>query len=67
MKRFVAMLIVTLFIGFILFAIMFWLLQKDFQYALNLALCGATGGLGAEYIRLMIEKRKKDKLTKAGK
>lgn len=66
MKRFVALLLVTFFIGFLLFAIMYWLLNKEFQYALNLALCGATGGLGAEYVRLYLEKRKA-KLTKAGK
>ena len=67
MKRFITLLIAVVFIGILLFAAMYWVLNKDFYYSLNLALCGVTGGLAAEYLKLFIEKRRKAKVTKAGK
>ena len=62
MKRFIALLLGCFLVAFLLFATMYWLLHKDFYYALNLALSGATGGLAAEYLRIYLGKRKQAKL-----
>ena len=61
MKQFLILLLSSLVVGAILFALFFWAAGWNFTDSVNVGLSGALGGLVAEYIRLYYEKRKREK------
>ena len=63
MKYLISLIIAAVFIGFVCFAIFYWIFKMDILNAMNIAVCAASGGLIAEFIRLRFEKRKRNKIT----
>ena len=51
MKRLFFLLVGALIVGFVIFAISFWVFQLDFVMASSLAIGGAAGGLGVEILK----------------
>jgi membrane associated rhomboid family serine protease len=64
MKRFVILLASSLIIGLILFAVFYGLVHWGIRESIGVSASGALGGLAAEYLRLLFEKRKRDKMAK---
>ena len=61
MKQFFILLVSSLVVGAILFAVFYWAVNWNFTDSVNVGLSGALGGLVAEYIRIYYEKRKREK------
>ena len=51
MKRLFFLLIAALIVGFVIFAISFWIFQLDFVMASSVAIGGAAGGLVVEILK----------------
>lgn len=56
MKMFISFLIAAILIGFVLFAILFWIVKMEFSVALIAALSGTLGGV---IVDLFKERRKR--------
>ena len=59
MKNILSALIAVIIVGFIVFAIMYWLLNEDLKGAIEIAVAVAIGGLLAPVLVKYIRKGKK--------
>jgi len=60
MKQFLFFLVAALLVGFLIFAVFYWVAHWTFIDAVNIGACGAVGGLVGEYIKLYYERRKRE-------
>jgi hypothetical protein len=60
MKQFLFFLLAALLVGFLIFAVFYWVAHWTFRDAVNIGACGALGGMVAEYVKLYYEKRKRE-------
>jgi hypothetical protein len=67
MKRVITLFIAAGLMGFVIFCFMYWLLNKEFYFSVNVGMSGAMGGLAAELLRGYLEKRKRSKMTEVTK
>ena len=59
MNKLSYLIIAALVVGFLIFSVTFWILKKDINYSLNIALAGALGGLAAELLKSRWARKKK--------
>ena len=62
MKKFLGLLLVSIPVGFVTFAICRWLIKTDFANSIIAAISAAGAGLIVEYLRSYSERRIKDKI-----
>lgn len=60
MKIFISFLIVAILIGFVLFAILFWLFKMEYNNALITAFSGALAAFVVDYFRERRKRKLKD-------
>jgi hypothetical protein len=58
MKYFITLILAALIVGFVIFAIAYWVIGKDLSFAVNIGLSGALGGLVVEFGKRYFERRK---------
>jgi len=63
MKRIILLLLAALFVGFIIFAISFWLIHLPVERAIGIGVAGTVGGIGGEFFGGYMKKRKQKKIV----
>jgi small basic protein len=63
MKHLTTIFIAAIIIGVVCFAVMHYMLGEEINFAINAAICAACGAVIAEYIRLYLEKKKRNNIT----
>jgi membrane associated rhomboid family serine protease len=58
MKRMISLLLAALIVGFIIFAIAFWLIRLPVERAIGIGVAGTVGGIAGEYFGYYMKKRK---------
>jgi drug/metabolite transporter (DMT)-like permease len=61
MKKFLPLFFAAMIVGFLCFAVWYWLLKRTSDQSLTAAISAASAGLAIEYLRPYIVKTKKDK------
>ncbi|MFL5771720.1 MAG: hypothetical protein ACJ75F_01090 [Flavisolibacter sp.] len=66
MKRIITLLIAAIFVGFVIFAIVHWLVHVPLERAIAIGIAGTVGGIAGEYFGYYMKKRKvkKNSITK---